>query len=155
MSSDKTDSYRVSFTYYFSPSSQHNANWADRISISLFPPPVCVLGVIQLILLFCSSLIFFFYASVSSITLQNKIIPSTAWKKKFITFLPSDSALSIFSKQRNAECFHKLWWMRPENAASAGPTAGSDRWFKSLSEAEDKPLTAASILRLDVHAVSH
>lgn len=71
MSSDKTDSYRVSFTYYFSPSSQHNANRADRISISLFPPPVCVLGVIQLILLFCSSLIFFsmpvFHLSLSKI----------------------------------------------------------------------------------------
>lgn len=34
-------------------------------------------------------------------------------------------------------------------------SAGSGGWFKSLSEAEDKPLTAASILRLDVHAVSH
>lgn len=40
-SSDKTAFYSLSFTYYFSPSSQQNTNRADRISINLFPPPVC------------------------------------------------------------------------------------------------------------------
>lgn len=83
-----------------------------------------VLGVIQLILLFCSSLIFF-------LCQRFVIHHSPKWNhsihrltKRFITSLPSDLALSIFSKQWNAECFYKLRWMtlRSENTASAGPT---------------------------------
>lgn len=80
-----------------------------------------VLRVIQLILLVCSSLIFFPLCQWFSSSITPKIKSFYLLPDKEVHYF---AALSILSKQWNAECFYKLWQMmlRSEYTASISPT---------------------------------